>query len=318
VWSEASGGGGSGDSGGSTDGGSGGGSGGTDSSEPCLNYPWYTNSCGGNILSVQAISVKTMLANLNIILDEDQLSFLNDNTSITINIRTFLSANNNTDGAKFAVEMINALMNNPQPTYTTLDYLGKNDGLNYQWWLDDSQIELIMGDPYETWKKVSKREKELVKGFPNDAYQIYKNKTIAFQKTNQIFGNVPGNLNGKADAFRHAFFQAINTVKIGKYDTKLFADAHESETPNNLIKEKQMDLSNNEKGMDLIAFDHPNWTDINLIANEVFNLISTGQLVYLSPINYNSTSFWDDPNTTILNDGNHGISQNTQLIPTNQ
>lgn len=226
----------------------------------------------------------------------------------------YLYQNDKSSGAiAYSKNMILELM-----SITSTDYPGMNDGLNYQWWLDDSQIESIMADPYETWKKVSKKEKELIKDFPNHAYQIYKNKTVAFQKTNQIFGNVPGNLNGKADAFRHAFFQAINTVKIGKYSTSLFADAHESETPNNLIKEKQMDLSNNEKGMNLIAFDHPNWTDINLIVNEVNNLIINGQLTYLSPINYNSTSFWDNPNTTILNDGDHGISQNTQLIPTNQ
>jgi hypothetical protein len=188
--------------------------------------------------------------------------------------------------------------------------------LSFEWWKDDDLIETIFQEPYETWKKLTKREKLLIKAFPNDGYIIYKNKTIAFQKTSVFFGNSPGNLNGLGDAYRHAFFQAINTVKLRKYRTKQFADAHESETPLRCIKEKEMDLFNNEVGMDFIEFAHPNWTDIDLIANEILNILINGELRYLSPINYSSPTFWDIPTTSQPNDGDHGILSTTILIPT--
>lgn len=192
-----------------------------------------------------------------------------------------------------------------------------NDGKPFEWWKNEAEISIMFSDPYETWKVLTKQEKELIKAFPTDAYQIYKNKDIAFQKTIEIFGNVPGNLNGKADAFRHAFFQAINTVKLRKGMTELFANAHESETPSIWIKEKQMDLLNNEVGMDFIEFTHPNWTDINVIANGINVILVNGQLRYLSPINYMSPNFWDNPVTVKSSDGDHGITIVTHLIPTN-
>ena len=52
-------------------------------------------------------------------------------------------------------------------------------------------------------------------------------------------------------------------------------------------------------------------------------LLNLGTLVYLNPIDYSEysdseSSFWDDPNTSIPDDGHHGIHSSTLLTPTNQ
>lgn len=66
--------------------------------------------------------------------------------------------------------------------------------------------------------------------------------------------------------------------------TQRFADAHESEVPERWQLEKEMDLFNNEEGMDLIEFNHPNETNHNTIANYILSMLNSGQLIYLSPI----------------------------------
>ncbi|RTY86204.1 hypothetical protein [Flavobacterium sp. GT3R68] len=264
-----------------------------------------------------------LLKAFNLSLTAPQKQYLINNPSVKLDINNYLSQNIlngiiNTQAVAFAKELINALINNPQPIYTTTNYPGINEGKPFQWWKDENYINANCEDPYESWKTVSKQEKLLIKNFPEVAYRIYQRRDVAMQTTFMYFGNVPGNLNGKADAFRHAYFQAINTAAMGVYTTKLFSDAHESETPDRWIKEKQMDLYNNQKGMDLIAINQPTLTDVNLISIEVHNLVVNGQLVYLSPLNYNSPSFWDNPNTSVQNDGNHGILINTELTPTDQ
>ncbi|KAB8152947.1 hypothetical protein EZY14_011190 [Kordia sp. TARA_039_SRF] len=198
------------------------------------------------------------------------------------------------------------------------DYPGMEDGLPFNWWNNEELIEEVFQDPYETWKKLTEREKKLVKWYPIEAYKINKNRVIAFQKTAELYGSTPQNLNGKPDAFRHAFFHAINTKDINKHKTRLFADAHESEVPNRWILEKEMDLYNNYKGIDLIDSGNLYNESVDTIAILVYNMINNGDLVYLSPINYNDPQFYDNPNTTEPNDGNHGINTNTSLIPTNQ
>lgn len=213
----------------------------------------------------------------------------------------------------FAEELMDELAN------ISIDYYpGKEDLFPFEWWNDDALIEQYLQGPYESWRNISSEEKRLTKSFPTIAYKLYKNKDIAFQKTFQYFGNVPQVLNGKPDAFRHAFFQAINTVSVRKYFTELFANAHESEVPTIWSLEKEMDIYNNEIGMNLIEFTHPNWSNTNQIATEILNMLNNGELIYLKPINYSSPYFWDNPSTSTPNDGNHGIINNTQLTPTNQ
>ncbi|MER3374110.1 MAG: hypothetical protein RIM83_05685 [Allomuricauda sp.] len=125
-----------------------------------------------------------------------------------------------------------------------------------------------------------------------------ENETIA------RFGH--NGLNDKSDAFRHAFFNVINAKKVGQYTARLFSDAHESEVPQHLAKEKQMDLFNNNVGHHSISGN--SMKSENELANIIYQKLLNGDLRYLSPININDPNF---PYT-------HGISNLTKLIPTDQ
>jgi hypothetical protein len=142
-------------------------------------------------------------------------------------------------------------------------------------------------------------EKELVKTFPLQAIEIAKNRQRAVDMTIDLFGN--NGRNDCSDAFRHAYFQAINTISVGSFVTKKFSDAHESDTPSNLILEKQMDLHNNSLGN--YIGDTCNGCDVS---QKIMEALNTGDLYFLSPINYS------DPN--FQNTG--GITSQTSLVST--
>lgn len=86
--------------------------------------------------------------------------------------------------------------------------------------------------------------------------------------------------NGKGDAVRHAFWNALATVRLGEALTKRLTNAHETKKhpdPNYLYpyKEVQMDLFNNEKGRE-IAYGTGK---LYLLVEEA---VKNGQLRYLS------------------------------------
>ncbi|MBC9798502.1 DUF6973 domain-containing protein [Sinomicrobium weinanense] len=156
-------------------------------------------------------------------------------------------------------------------------------------------------DPYNVWNNVTQTERDLVKSNPVKGYKIFKNREIAtFMTVNKFNRN---GRNDKSDAFRHAFYQAINTRDVGISFTGQFADAHESEVPSNLNLEKKMDLYNNEVGI-MFAASNPDMTNQGF-ADAIYQKILDGELRYLSPL------------STIV-PPNYGIISTTKLTPTNQ
>ena len=141
-------------------------------------------------------------------------------------------------------------------------------------------------------------EIQLVLQRPYDAMLIYFNKSTAEKMTVQNMG-INGH-NDKSDAFRHCFFQAINTQSVGSTTTRIFANAHESATPANLELEKQMDTYNNEIGINY-GEKYPN-DDNYKLGLKINTAVFVGQLKYLSPLDVNSFI----------------IPGVTQLKPTNQ
>jgi hypothetical protein len=160
---------------------------------------------------------------------------------------------------------------------------------------------LFVQDPYNTWKNLTQAEKDLIVSFPYDAWAIWNNRPIAVQATISKFGF--SSRNDKSDAFRHAYFNAINTMDVGSYSSEKFSTAHESENPSHLILEKQMDLFNNSIGHD-VQINYPNHSDSQLI-EDIYQELLDGNLRYLSPL---------DPVVY----PNFGINSQTQLIPTDQ
>lgn len=105
--------------------------------------------------------------------------------------------------------------------------------------------------------------------------------------------------NGKGDAVRHSFWNALSTVRIGDTLTKSLTDAHEDKPAsyNYSYKENQMDLYNNSIGINLAKLS-------GRLYKLVDNAILNGELRYLSHL---------------LGGGNSGRATDlSMLIPTNQ
>ena len=256
------------------------------------------------------------LLEVQIALNPAQLNWLDQNQSIALDIFKLILENNFSNEIKsLAKTALIDLM-----SYNTNNYPGKDDGYPYEWWKDDDFMDnepLFNQTQYDQWKKLTAEEKKLSKIFPEAAIEIRKNMKEAFDETYRRFGNVQGNLNGKPDAFRHAFFNAINTRDTNPKVTLLFSNAHESEVPTRWDLEKEMDLYNNVIGIS-IGDSVSSSTSNSVISTDVFVALISGELRYLSPINYSDPNFSDNPLTNEPNDGTHGISINTNLIPTNQ
>ncbi len=183
-------------------------------------------------------------------------------------------------------------------------------------WINILNVEYSSESWKKAWKRLTKEEKKLAKSWPLAALVIYVNKGKAEEATDLLYSNAVQH-NDKADAFRHAFFNALNVRYINPDLVKQFGDAHETETHSDFVLEVEMDLFNNAIGR-LRGEQNKNKSDEELkliIQNEVI----AGFLKYLKPINYlppigNNTCYWGcptDPN------GNHGITSGTQLVKTN-
>ncbi len=115
---------------------------------------------------------------------------------------------------------------------------------------------------YEAWSHVTAAEKELIFWNPESALAIY---SVAMIASNAVFNKFHNNDNagiqeGNADAFRHAFWNAMSVVNIRNHNAamvKQFMDAHEIDNPYNNPLSMEMDLFNNEVGRQ-IGLAHPN------------------------------------------------------------
>jgi hypothetical protein len=210
---------------------------------------------------------------------------------------------------------LNVLLEPETINLTDTNYPGMNDGFPYLWWENDTWLDanFTLGvDTDSIYYKLTADEKALVKAFPMTALAINKNRLLAFAECDSRFG-LGGGENDLKDAFRHAYFQAINMGSIftDKLAVILLAHAHESEVPTHLIKEKQMDLYNNNEGFMLSTIFSTN----TAISNVIWQKLVNGQLRYLSPINRSDPFFNQFSDGSV---GTHGIGIQTQLIPTNQ
>ncbi|ODT53314.1 MAG: hypothetical protein ABS68_06175 [Niastella sp. SCN 39-18] len=95
-------------------------------------------------------------------------------------------------------------------------------------------------------------------------------------------------LNGNGDAFRHAYFSALNAKVLGLHLAKLLGDAHET-FPNSNQLENTMDLFNNQFGRDLFVTLSQNGQAGHFFKETVMILlcnhkIPNGELKRLSPL----------------------------------
>jgi hypothetical protein len=213
--------------------------------------------------------------------------------------------------------------NNPLPEIISVEstdctpdqYPGKDQGFPYLWWEDelwlDNNFKLNV-DP-DQYSKLTAQEKMLVRIFPASAYRISLNISKANQETIARFG-VNG-LNDKSDAFRHAYFQAINCLVVLPAKVQLFADAHESEVPFILSLEKEMDLFNNSVGIAIGSSMIPFLGSNTSASSKVWDAKENGELKYLAPLNLTLSPPW---NANCGNCGNGIVPGVTHLVPSNQ
>jgi len=98
-------------------------------------------------------------------------------------------------------------------------------------------------------EELNDEERALMYRDPFGAQKIKNARDIAFEKGMQIYGEELYDLDDiEANAFRHAYWNAIGTFDIGAKRTKAFTDAHEAGYSG---PSTDMDFYNNDKGREI-------------------------------------------------------------------
>lgn len=124
---------------------------------------------------------------------------------------------------------------------------------------------------------VNREEAKAILRHPLAALKIKKNKDVAIAKTTELFGE--NGYDDASDAFRHAYFNAINTADSNAKSAKEFGDAHEAMSENTEYARK-MDLHNNKIGRE-VATNNPRACEEEL-AVIIFEKVKNGELVMLN------------------------------------
>lgn len=102
--------------------------------------------------------------------------------------------------------------------------------------------------------RMAKKEKEIFDGLANYQKTQYLMSAQQAWKYAEIYHS-ESLYNGNGDAVRHAFWNALATVRLGEALTKKLTDAHESDPLEvdytNHFKEREMDIFNNKVGRDI-------------------------------------------------------------------
>jgi len=202
-------------------------------------------------------------------------------------------------------------------TYTLSDNTGK------VWWDNDSWVESNINVNINgcfpmpcDFKILNAEEKKFCKKYPVSMFFIANNRQVALIATNEEYGLPTNNTlihpNNKFNAFIHALFCALNSnnLFIGEERARLFAEAHESDTPPQFQIESVMDGHNNEVGKN-IGINN----SLALIIYNVRVAMVQGYLRYLFPLNMSDGCFWGCTWNSL---GTHGIDSNTSILRTDQ
>ena len=117
-------------------------------------------------------------------------------------------------------------------------------------WLENRNV-WDKGDPYDDWNRLTQCEKDFFKRHPGFLYAARRDRSLAERAAEKYFPNCRKTTffhNGIGDAFRHAYFAALNTQQMGYTGAKTLGDCHETELEPGREREKEMDLHNNAWG----------------------------------------------------------------------
>jgi hypothetical protein len=260
-----------------------------------------------------------------------QVSWLQNHLEIQTEIYNYLQGNADPQAANATTALhLTTMMNNPDYLQFVLGH--QTTGVTGTvWWLDQTWVN----NPANFWlgltedqqqQHLTAQEKVLIVRYPAQAFIIHQNVNPSYMEQAVRFPNGTG-LNDKSDAFRHAYFNALNTrdcppggvppVPASQIVT-LFGNAHESETPQQLQLESEMDLFNNSVGISYCLTCLPGITTSSTISNGIMTLLNNGELRYLKPINMSDPNFNGTGGTHDIYTATHGITSATALTPTNQ
>ncbi len=225
-----------------------------------------------------------------------QITLSNLDNDAQLYIFNYLTENGNSQEAKDLIsQALSDLM-----SFTLSSYPGKDDGLPFEWWLDLDFIENsgnfdmpAIIDGIAVVEKPNAKEVALFAGFPFQALFHIANTETATQEAHNIAvsnifseGSVNKSLNnGKSDAFRHAFWNALDVKDFGERITKMFTDAHED---GKIGITATMDLFNNGVGRNVALSN--GWglfSSSAVISQAIQSEITNGNLQYITPTNIN-------------------------------
>ena len=226
---------------------------------------------------------------------------LSDNPHIEGIIFDLLAENSwNDDDLMWVNELLNLLLETGIETFNEFNYPGLDEGLPYEWWKDADFIEnsgffdITPDDPNADDERPNRRELALYAVHPAQAILHVENSTVALDVAHNLAADgifsqtVPKALNnGKGDAFRHAFWNALGAAEFGSSLMKRFADAHEHGQSG---LDVSMDFFNNENGRDITDDNGYDFnTSDTTIQNAVLQSVFDGNLKYISPTNPNGS-----------------------------
>ncbi|WP_294143089.1 hypothetical protein [uncultured Sanguibacteroides sp.] len=136
-------------------------------------------------------------------------------------------------------------------------------------------LETFQLDPYDEYKKLTQDEVILIMRFPLQALEIRKNAGIAEKETKAIFGK--NGRHDKSDAFRHCYFNILNSISCGVVLARRFGNAHEERSDQSAL-EKRMDLHNNKVGYDI--FKKYSGLDKRSASDKAMDALNNGDLLY--------------------------------------
>ena len=142
-------------------------------------------------------------------------------------------------------------------------------------------VEIIINKPitygYNIFgRNVTKEELILVSKYPSDAVKVFNNSKTASAEASRLYVSSTLYL-GNGDAFRHAYWNALNVKSVGLTKARDFANAHESETKDGT--DKKIDISKYDLGRN-IAKANIN-SSISTIKNKIISDINKGRMYRL-------------------------------------
>jgi len=200
-------------------------------------------------------------------------SFVFNQTENATQLNTYLQNNNcSLEAQNFAIQAIEALMEDENLSFGEYKHIVENEQ-NYK---DRMSIEeLNIYNSLNRFKQLRYLQ------------SAYNAETMMNNLYPIDIDNPCNAYNGQGDAFRHALWNALATVRIGENLTQQLTTAHENHpAPNNYPislynKEKQMDLYNNARGRELANTS-------GLIIDAVVSAKENGNLRYLSNLDSNN------------------------------